>query len=323
MSEAKYRYNPQTLSYEKIETTWKERLLKTVAYIFTGLFFAIIFLFISYTFFDSPKEKKLKREKEELLLQYELLNKRIENLNKILADIQERDDNIYRVIFEAEPIPANIRKAGFGGANKYKELEKLSNSDLVIETAKKVDMLEKQIYIQSKSFDEIYQMAKEKENMLSSIPAIQPVSNKNLKRMASGFGYRIHPIYKTRKFHKGMDFSAPVGTKVYATGNGIVEKVAKNRTGYGTHVVINHGYGYKTIYAHLNKYLVKEGQKVHRGDLIGEVGNTGTSTAPHLHYEVLKNGKHVNPAYYYFNDLTPEEYDKMLQISSAANQSFD
>jgi murein DD-endopeptidase MepM/ murein hydrolase activator NlpD len=323
VSEAKYRYNPQTLSYERIETSWKERLLKTVSYLFTGLFFAIIFLFISYTFFDSPKEKKLKREKEELLLQYELLNKRIENLNKVLADIQERDDNIYRVIFEAEPIPANIRKAGFGGANKYKELEKLSNSDLVIETAKKVDVLEKQIYIQSKSFDEIYQMAKEKENMLSSIPAIQPVSNKNLKRMASGFGYRIHPIYKTRKFHKGMDFSAPVGTEVYATGNGVVEKVAKDRTGYGTHIVIDHGYGYKTIYAHLDKYLVKEGQKVHRGDLIGEVGNTGTSTAPHLHYEVLKNGKQVNPAYYYFNDLTPEEYDKMLQISSAANQSFD
>ena len=290
---------------------------------FTGLFFALIFLFISYTFFDSPKEKRLKREKEELLLQYKLLNKRIENLNKILADIQDRDDNIYRVIFEAEPIPANIRKAGFGGANRYKELEKLSNSELVIETAKKVDVLEKQIYIQSKSFDEIYQMAKEKENMLSSIPAIQPVSNKNLKRMASGFGYRIHPIYKTRKFHKGMDFSAPVGTKVYATGNGVVEKVAKDKTGYGTHVIINHGYGYKTVYAHLSKYLVKEGQKVHRGDLIGEVGNTGTSTAPHLHYEVLKNGKHVNPAYYYFNDLTPEEYDKMLQISSAANQSFD
>ena len=241
----------------------------------------------------------------------------------VLDDIQKRDDNIYRTIFEADPIPTSIRKQGFGGINRYKELEGFSNSKIIIETSSKIDQLTKQLYLQSKSFDEIIDLTKDKLSMLASIPAIQPVSNKNLKRMASGYGYRIHPIYKTRKLHTGMDFSAKIGTEIYATGNGKISKVRRSKKGYGNYVEINHGYGYKTLYAHMSKSIVKKGQKVKRGEVIGYVGNTGTSVAPHLHYEVHKNGKKIDPVNFYYNDLSTEEYSKMLEISSQNNQSFD
>ena len=232
-------------------------------------------------------------------------------------------DNIYRVIFEAEPIAEEIRKAGFGGVNKYSYLEGFSNSELLTKIDKKFDILTKQLYIQSKSFDQVIELTKNKNDMLSSIPAIQPVSNKDLGRMASGFGYRIDPIYKTRKFHAGMDFSAKTGTPIYATGNGKVFRVRKSKRGYGNHVIIDHGYGYKTLYAHMSKSSVKKNQKVNRGDIIGYVGNTGKSVAPHLHYEVHKDGKKVNPINFYYNDLSANEYEKMIEISNQSNQSFD
>ena len=241
----------------------------------------------------------------------------------VLDDLQKRDDNIYRLIFEADPIPKSIRKAGYGGVNRYQDLTGFNNSELVISTSKKIDQVTKQLYIQSKSFDEIIDLAKNKATMLASIPAIQPVSNKDLSRMASGFGNRIHPIYKTKKFHAGMDFSAKTGTPIYSTGDGEISKVKTSRKGYGNHVVINHGFGYKTLYAHMSKYIVKKRQKVKRGDIIGYVGNTGTSVAPHLHYEVHKDGKKINPVNFYYNDLTPEQFEKMLLISSQSNQSFD
>lgn len=325
MSESKfrYRYNTQTLSYEKVEKTAKDRFVRMLSFVVAGLVFSSITLFISYTYFDSPKEKQLIRENSQLKLQYELLNKRANDLAVVLEDIQHRDDNIYRVIFEAEPIPQNIRKSGLGGVNRYEHLEGYNNSELVIETSKRIDQLSKELYVQSKSFDEVYDMAKQKEEMLAAIPAIQPVSNKNLKRMASGFGNRIHPIYKTRKFHAGMDFTAPVGTEIYATGNGTVVEVKKSRRGWGNHVIIDHGYGYETVYAHMSDFSVRKGQTVKRGEVIGFVGNTGTSTAPHLHYEVHKNDKALNPVNFYFNDLSPEEYEEMINLSSAANQSFD
>lgn len=319
----KYRYNTQTLSYEKVDKTAKDRIIRILSIVMSGLVFSAIALFISYTYIDSPKEKQLKRENEQLSLQYKLLQKRTNDLSQVLSDIQHRDDNIYRVIFEAEPIPYNIRRAGLGGVNRYKHLENLNNSELVIESAKKIDLLEKQLYVQSKSFDEVFEMAKQKEKMLSSIPAIQPVSNKELKRMASGYGNRIHPIYKTQMFHAGMDFTAPTGTEIYATGNGKVKEVKRSNRGWGNHVIIDHGYGYETVYAHMSDFNVREGQTINRGEIIGYVGNTGTSTAPHLHYEVHKNGKPVNPVNFYFNDLSPEQYDAMINLSSAANQSFD
>lgn len=210
-----------------------------------------------------------------------------------------------------------------GGVNRYSDLEGYQYSNVVIEANKKLDQLAKRMYVQTKSFDEVVELAQNKEKMLASIPAIQPVPNKNLKRMASGYGYRTHPIYKVRKMHWGMDFSAPTGTEIFATGDGTVAQVILSRGGYGKHVVIDHGFGYETLYAHMTKINVKRGQKVKRGDVIGLVGNTGTSSAPHLHYEVIKDGKKINPAHFYFNDLTPEEYDQMIEMSSHANQSFD
>tara|TARA_B100001094_G_C18124365_1_gene768631 strand:- start:680 stop:1525 length:846 start_codon:yes stop_codon:yes gene_type:complete len=278
---------------------------------------------IFFQFFDSPKEKILNREIKQLSTQYNVVQNKLNQVELVLDDIQHRDDNIYRVIFEADPIPKSIRKAGYGGVNRYKDLTGYNNSELIISTANKIDQITKQLYIQSKSFDEIIELAKNKKDMLAAIPAIQPVSNKDLSRMASGYGYRIHPIYKTKKLHAGMDFSAKTGTPIYATGDGKIIKVKRSRRGHGNHVIIDHGFGYKTLYAHMSKYTVKRGQKVNRGDIIGYVGNTGMSTAPHLHYEVHKNGKKINPVNFYYNDLTPEQYEKMLEISSQNNQSFD
>ena len=276
-----------------------------------------------FNFFDSPKEKMLIRELDNMVLQYELMNEKLSQVSAVLDNVQDRDDNIYRVIFEADPIPSSIRKAGIGGVNRYEKLEGYNNSELIISTAQKLDKISKQLYIQSKSFDEVIEMATKKSDMLASIPAIQPVTNKELKRLSSGYGRRIDPYYKKPKFHYGVDFSAPKGTPIYATGNGTVKKTKKSRRGFGNHIVIDHGYGYESLYAHMQKYTVRRGQKVKRGDLIGYVGNSGKSTAPHLHYEVHKDGKKVNPAYYFHNDLTPEDFDRMLELAAQENQSFD
>lgn len=323
MSKVKYRYNSTTLSYDKIQVTFKDRLSKTFGFLAAGLVVGVIIYGLAYTYIDSPKEKQLKQENAQMEAQYALLNKKLDQISTVLEDVQHRDDNIYRVIFEAEPIPSEIRTAGFGGVNRYKELEGYSNSELIIETSKKLDQLSKQIYIQSKSFDDVFEMAKKKEEMLAAIPAIQPVQNKDLTRMASGYGYRMHPILKYRKFHAGMDFTAPRGTPIYATGKGTVIQADNKASGYGNHVRIKHGYGYVTLYAHMSKIKVVEGQKINRGDIIGYVGNTGLSAGPHCHYEVRKNNEPVNPVNFYFNDLTAEEYDKMLELSNAPLQSLD
>jgi murein DD-endopeptidase MepM/ murein hydrolase activator NlpD len=323
MAKVKYRYNPHTLSYDKIKLTWKQKLSRAFYFIGASMVFGVAIYAVTYTFIDSPKEKKLKIRNAELLGQYELLNKKLEKLTVVLDDIQRRDDNIYRVIFEAEPIPTEIRKAGIGGVNRYEELENYSDADLIVSTAKKIDQLSKQLYIQSKSFDEVFKMAKSKEKMLAAIPAIQPVSNLDLTRMASGFGYRTDPIYKTTKFHAGMDFTAPTGTPIYATGDGKVVRADAEASGYGNHVRIDHGYGYVTLYAHMSEIDVKIGQTVKRGDVIGYVGNTGKSVGPHLHYEVRKNDIPINPINFYFNDLSPEEFARMVELSNAPSQSFD
>jgi murein DD-endopeptidase MepM/ murein hydrolase activator NlpD len=326
MGRKKYKFNPKTLNYERVGISIKDKFTKAIAYLSSSLALALIIVVIVINAYETPKTKALKRENQRLLTQYELLSKDLNKVENVLAELQNRDDNIYRVIFETNPIPSSVRKAGFGGANKYSQLESMDNSELVIETAKKLDVLSKEAYIQSKSYDDILKMALNKEKMLACFPAIQPVANKDLKRTASGWGVRLHPIYKVRKMHYGMDFSAPVGTPVYATGDGQVTATKgskRSRIGLGLNLKIDHGYGYETVYGHLNSFNVKRGQKVKRGDIIAYVGNTGGSTAPHLHYEVHKNGKRVNPAYYYYKDLTPQEYDKMIAISSNIGQSLD
>lgn len=323
MPKAKYYFNTTSLKYEKVVVSWGKRLLRALGFLATAIVFSVVIVAIAYSYFDSPKEKQLKREISQLTLQYDLMQERFEQTMLVLQDLERRDDDIYRVIFEAEPIPSSVREAGYGGINRYKELEGYDNSELMITSMKQLDRLTKKMYVQSKSFDEITKLVKNKSQMLASIPAIQPVSNKDLRRIASGFGYRIHPIYKTHKMHEGIDFTAPVGTDIYATGNGVVKRIEYNGRGFGNHVVISHGYGYETIYAHMSKIKVRQGQRVNRGDVIGLVGSSGTSTAPHLHYEVVKGGVKLNPINFFFNDLTAEEYERMIEISSQSNQSFD
>jgi len=323
MAKIKYYYDTQTLSYKRIQLSKLEKTKKYLIFFSSSVFLSLVIIIMFFQFFDSPKEKRLKDEIYNLTSQYYVINNNMKQIEVVLDDIQERDDNIYRTIFEADPIPNSIRKQGFGGVNRYKKFEGYSNSKIIINTTRKIDQLTKQLYLQSKSFDEIINLAKNKSEMLASIPAIQPVSNKNLSRMASGYGYRIHPIYKTRKLHTGMDFSAKTGTEIYATGDGVISKIRRSKRGYGNHVKINHGFGYETLYAHMSKYIVKRGQKVKRGEVIGYVGSTGTSVAPHLHYEVHKDKRRINPVNFYYNDLNPEEYEKMIEISSQSNQSFD
>lgn len=323
MTKIRYKFNTKSLSYERVKLSFKDRLLQLLSFLGTGLVFAAIGVLVAYNTIDSPREKALEREVDQLRFEYDILSQRLTTMTTVLEDLQDRDDNIYRVVFEAEPIPSDVRNAGFGGVNRYRKYKRLENGELISETMKKADILSKQLVIQSKSYDEIYEMIKKKTAMLSSIPAIQPVNNKDLKRMASGFGYRTDPIYKTTKFHAGMDFSAPIGTEIYATGDGTVVRADADASGYGNHVRISHGYGYLTLYGHMSRIKVRRGQKVKRGDVIGYVGNTGKSVGPHLHYEVHKNSKAVNPVNFYYNDLSPEEYVQMLELSGTENQSFD
>ena len=323
MPKAKYYFNTDSLKYEKVVVSFKKRFWRVIGWLSSALVFGSIVLLIAYNFLDSPKEKQLKREINEMELQYDLLQQRMNLADAVLKDLQQRDDQIYRVIFEAEPIPAEVREAGYGGINRYKELEGYDNSELMTETSRKVDKLSRQIYIQSKSYDEVFQLVKQKTVMLASIPGIQPVSMKGPARVASGFGYRIHPIYKTPMMHEGIDFTAPIGTEIYATGNGVVAKTEYNGRGYGNNVVINHGFGYSTLYGHMSRFNVRPGQRVNRGDIIGYVGNTGSSTGPHVHYEVLKGSSKIDPINFFFNDLSPDEYELVREKASQQNQSFD
>jgi murein DD-endopeptidase MepM/ murein hydrolase activator NlpD len=322
MSKHKYKLNPHSLEYERIRLGKRQILKRAGSYLLGSVVFAALVLFIAYSIFSSPKELMLQREIDQYAMQFEIMNERVDRLTSVLEDIESRDNNIYRTIFEAEPIPSERRKVGIGGSDRYASLKGYENSSTIVNTAKKLDRLSRELYIQSTSFDDVYNMAKNKAKMLASIPAIQPVANKDLKRIASGFGYRIHPIYKTLRMHAGIDFSAPIGTPIYATGDGIVEHLKGKMTGYGKVMIIDHGFGYESLYAHMSKIFVKPGDKVKRGQIIGYVGNTGRSTGPHLHYEIRKNGKPVNPVHFFFQDLTPEEYEKVIEISSRPTQSM-
>jgi murein DD-endopeptidase MepM/ murein hydrolase activator NlpD len=324
MSKVKYKFNKKSLTFDRVQTTFRKRLLYFFTHLSTGVVFAAVVLILAYNFLDSPKERAQKREIEQMKLQFQILNDQLDKVTKILDDLQDRDDNIYRVIFEAEPIPNSIRSAGIGGIDKYEALKGYSSSDLIVETETTMDRILSRLYVQSKSYDEVFSLAKNKEKMLSSIPAIQPVNNKDLRRIGSYFGTRMDPFYKVRKFHEGMDFSAPVGTEIYATGNGMITTAGRDiQGGYGNEIRIDHGFNYQTVYAHLSRIFVKPGQKILRGQIIGYVGNTGKSTSPHLHYEVRKNGIPLNPIYFFFNDITPEQFQMMLDLSSRPSQTMD
>lgn len=323
MSKVKYYYDSDSLSYRKIEKKTGRTLKYVLTFLLAAALFGFLFVFIASQYVTSPKERALARELQHMELQYQLLNKKMDEAQAVLANVEERDNTIYRLYFEANPIPEEQRKAGFGGINRYKHLEGFNNSKLIIATNKRMDILQKQIVVQSRSLDEIAVLAENKEKFLACIPAIQPVSTKDLTRMASGYGYRTDPFTKVRKFHYGMDFTAPKGTPVYATGDGVVVRADNTSTGYGNHIRIDHGYGYISLYAHLYKYNVRDNQKIKRGDLIGFVGSTGRSEAPHLHYEVFKDDDRINPINFYYGNLSAEEYGRLLERASLENQSLD
>ena len=325
MSKVKYYYDPDTLSYRKIEPKKSKRYRNVFLFLAAAalLGFLGLTVLLNTNLVNTPKELSLEREVQNYELQYEILNKKMDQMEQVLANIEDRDNNIYRLYFEANPIPEEQRKAGFGGVNRYKSLEGYNNSEMIVNTTKRLDIIQKQMVIQSKSLDEITLLAEEKEKLLAAIPAIQPVRNEDLTRMASGFGWRTDPFLKTRKKHWGMDFTAPRGTPIFASGDGKISRADNNSSGYGKHIRIEHGHGYMSLYAHLSKYNVTPGQKVKRGDLIGFVGNTGRSEAPHLHYEVWKDGERINPINFYYGSLSPEEFESMLKFATQENQSLD
>ncbi|MDN5199775.1 M23 family metallopeptidase [Fulvivirgaceae bacterium BMA10] len=324
MARIKYYYDTETCKYERVKVTKWDITLNLLGFLSVALVMAMGILFILGKYFDSPKEASLKKENEELKLYYEVLNKELDKMEAMGTSLAERDDDIYRVIFEVDRIPASVREAGIGGTERYKQIleQGLQQEELILGTTQRIDQIKRKMFVQTKSYDEIVELAKKKTDYLASVPAIQPISNKELTRLASGFGMRIHPILKIRKMHTGYDFTAPQGTPIYATGDGKVIRVKTNYTGYGKEVEIDHGFGYITKYAHMSAFNVNVGQTVKRGDPIGFVGNTGSSTAPHLHYEVIKDGKKVNPGKYVYKDLSAEEYEKLLEIASRENQSL-
>lgn len=325
MTKVKYYYDPDTLSYRKIEPKKSRKYRNIGLFVIASALFGFmgLMLLLNTNLLNTPRELALQREVNNFELRYELLNRKMDQMEQVLANIEDRDNNIYRLYFEANPIPEEQRRAGFGGVNRYKDLEGFNNSDMIIATTRRMEIIQKEMVIQSKSLDEITKLAAEKKELLAAIPAIQPINNDNLTRMASGYGWRSDPFTKARKMHWGMDFTAPRGTPVYASGNGTVSRADNNASGYGKHIRIDHGYGYMSLYAHLSKYNVRRGQQVKRGDLIGFVGSTGRSEAPHLHYEVWKDGDRINPINFYYGSLTAEEFENMLIYANQENQSLD
>ncbi len=311
MAKHHYRFNPHTLSYDLIAIPFKHKLLRGVGYLVGGFIIATGFSLVFTYFFDTPRALSLKRDRADVLVKYDLLEKRFGEAQKILSDIQQRDNNIYRSIFEADTIPSSIREAGFGGVERYESFSNLKHGAVIIKASLDLDKLTREAYIQSKSFDEVIKLAKQKELMAENMPVIQPLSQRDKVRITDFFGFRHDPFNFTIKFHEGVDLSAPEGTGVYATGNGVVALTNFSDHGYGNQVIIDHGFGYKTRYAHLMKVLVKIGQQVKRGEEIGLLGSTGRSTGPHLHYEVIYHNKPVNPINY-FGDIDQAEFDKIV-----------
>ena len=325
MSKTKYYFDSDNLEFVPIKRTFIERVYRLslflISSVIIGAFITVVLL--NTDFIDTPKEIVQAREIDNYELQLKVLNKKLEQVESTLANIEKRDNNLYRIYFEASPIPEDQRRAGFGGVNRYDYLEGFESSDVIVNTTERLDILTKELVIQSKSLDEIELLAKNNESLLTAIPAIQPVSSSDLKRMASGYGYRIDPFTKKRTMHWGMDFSAKTGTRIYATGDGRIARADARAVGFGNHVRIDHGFGYVSIYAHMDKIVVRRGNRVKRGDLIGYVGNTGRSVAPHLHYEIVKDGKKINPINFYSGSLSPIEFEELVNQASQENQSLD
>lgn len=325
MAKVKYYYDSENLAYRKIITKTRKKIGVVLLFLVASALFGLLsfIILLNTPYFETPKNKKQAREIENLKLRYAILNKKMDEVEDVIEFIEERDNNLYRVYFNASPIPEEERKSGFKEVDRYAALEGYDNSQLVTNTTKRIDVLRKELAIQSKSLDDILKMAKAKDKLLAAIPAIQPVRNENLKSMVSGFGYRTDPFTKARKMHEGMDFTAKTGTPIYATGDGVVERADNTASGFGNHIVIRHGFGYETLYAHLSRYKCRSGQRIKRGDIIGYVGSTGRSEGPHLHYEVHKNGKIVNPLNFYYGNISAVEYVAIAQLANQENQSFD
>lgn len=325
MAKVKYYYDSENLAYRKIITKTRKKIGVALLFLVASALFGLLSFvaLLNTPYFETPKNRKQAREIENLKLRYAILDKKMDEVEDVIAFIEDRDNNLYRVYFNASPIPEEERKSGFKDVNRYKDLEGYDNSQLVTNTTKRIDGLRKELAIQSKSLDAILKMAKAKDKLLAAIPAIQPVRNENLKSMVSGFGYRTDPFTKARKMHKGMDFTAKTGTPIFATGDGVVARADNTASGYGNHIVIRHGFGYETLYGHLSRYKCRAGQRIKRGDIIGYVGSTGRSEGPHLHYEVHKNGKVVNPLNFYYGNISAVEYVAIAQLANQENQSFD
>jgi murein DD-endopeptidase MepM/ murein hydrolase activator NlpD len=323
MKKVKYYYNSNTLRYEKLETPLRVKLLRVLGFLSAAIVTAIIIVSIAYHYFPSATEKRLKQENQALRDRFLVLSEQTKKLDQQMDELETRDNEVYRTIFEASPIPDSVRIKEMEHAKEVQLVMSMSGGELEASIVESLNKLAKRMAFQEKSYTEITGFIKNKEQLLACTPAIQPVSNSDLKRLASGFGYRIDPVYKTVKFHAGLDFSAAQGTPIYATANGVVKVAGNLGNGYGNHVIINHGYGYETLYGHMFRIKVKVGQKVKRGEVIGWVGSTGKSTGPHCHYEVHKNGKHIDPVYFFYNDLSPEQFDRILKLAASSNQSFD
>ncbi|MBQ6985177.1 MAG: M23 family metallopeptidase [Paludibacteraceae bacterium] len=317
-----YLVNPDTLQLERIEHGFMYWLRRSGVYIIGGISLGVILFYALLYFFPSPREASLIQYNRNLQAQMAVLDRQVDQMQIVLSDLSQRDDNLYRAMLGAEPIPLSVRMGATQQISYYDSLARMTNTQLAADMQRKVDILEKELYVQARSYDEILEMAKNQELRMENIPAIQPVLNKDLKHMASGYGWRIDPVYQIRRFHEGMDFSAPVGTDIFATGNGTVT-YSGWRQGYGETIVIDHGFNYETLYAHCSKRLVRVGQKVKRGDVIALVGNTGKSTGPHVHYEVHYGGRPIDPRNFYFYDLSPEDYDRMVQLSSNMGKMMD
>ena len=323
MKKIKYYYNTNTLRYEKLETPLRVKLLRVLGFLSASIVTAIIIVSIAYRLFPSTKEKLLMQQNDALLQNYLALDEQTKKLQQQLAQLEKRDNEVYRAIFEANPIPDSAREKEIQQQKEIQLVQGMAQYDLENSILKTLNSLTRRMIAQEKSYTQIDQYIKNKEELLACTPAIQPLSNKDLKRIASGFGHRIDPVYKTVKFHAGLDFTAPQGTPIYASANGVVKIATHLGTGYGNHVVINHGYGYETLYGHMFRIKAKPGQRVKRGEIIGYVGSTGKSTGPHCHYEVHKNGRPLDPVYFFYNDLTPEQFDRIVKMASVSNQSFD
>ncbi len=323
MDKNNFKFNDKTLEYEKVEVSFLKRLKKAGLHLGVSVVLALIIIIVSYPLITRYTEKEKNQEIEKLQETYSKMNQQIQDISSELEVLKMRDDSIYSGIFGVSPVSKSLRIGGTGGTDEFDYLRGYDNSDLMLQSAQLVKSLENQLKIHKKGFDRIDKLAHTRSEKLSHIPAVQPIHNHNLIRVASGFGMRMHPVYNVPKMHYGIDFTAKTGTDIYATGDGKVERVRKSYSGYGKHVIINHGFGYKTLYAHMHDFSVKQGQKVKRGDIIGQVGNTGTSTGPHLHYEVIRNNKKIDPSNFFFNDLNYEQYQEMIKISSQIKTSLD